>query len=359
MREDELRVGSEMASTLAGSWRRAVSQLRHEELERISSALIDGAAAALTWFKIRQQRCKLPNSVARRFYEIYIEYAVRAAMHEAELQRISEALNNRGVRSILLKGWSLGRLYPESGLRPSGDIDLWIDPLQRGTAETVLRDLNVREAIDLEHDQVRRFEILRFRDVYPDCETAYLGSTPIRVLGREDQIRFACFHFLKHGGWRPIWLCDIAVALESSGVSFDWRRCLGPNPRHARWVGSIISLAFDLLGARIPDEAPAILTSRSPNWLKRTVLREWSCPTLPSHPPLKYLLRSSMTQGCTVKNLLKGRWRNAIQATVDCNGRFNGMPRWPYQAFDAAHRATQFCYRFWPSLNPKRSQAAV
>ena len=347
----ELKLGREVASVLRGAWRPSSSEVCSAALPRLSPLLMAGGTGALMWFRIRQQQTKFPQPVAEFYHNTYIEYALRAALHEAELQRLSEALNTAGIRSIVLKGWSLARLYPQTGLRPSGDIDLWVDPEQRASTERLLRDLEIKQAVDLEHDQLRRFETRSFSDFYSCCEVAHLGPTPLKVLRREDQIRFACLHFVKHGGWRSIWLCDIAVLLESHQGTFDWARCFGTNARHARWIGSVIGLAVELLGASIPDGAPASLGVMAPTWLKRTVLQEWSRSTPPSVPSLSYLLRASIAQGYTARDVLRGRWRNSIQATIDCDGPFNAMPRWPYQGLDAARRTMQFCYRFLNSRN--------
>jgi hypothetical protein len=48
-----------------------------------------------------------------------------------------------------------------------------------------------------------------------------LNGAKIRILGAEDHLRLLCLHLLKHGAWRPLWLCDVAAALESRPSSFD------------------------------------------------------------------------------------------------------------------------------------------
>ena len=151
-----------------------------------------------------------------------------------------------------------------------------------------------------------------------------------------------CFHFLKHGGWRPIWLSDIAVVLEWQNGTFDWTYCLGENPRRARWIGSTIALARELLGAKIPDGAPPVVTSNPPKWLTETVLQEWSDPQSRTAAPLAVVLPSFWRRPWQLKAVMCGRWRNAIQATVDRNGAFDASPRWPYQLRDAASRAARF-----------------
>jgi len=147
-----------------------------------------------------------------------------------------------------------------------------------------------------------------------------------------------CLHFLKHGGW-PIWLCDIAVLLESQQV-FNWDVCLGTNSRRARSIGCTIALARELLSARVPDGISPKLIATPPKWLTSAVLREWADPAAPHAAGFPALLPYLWRGPWHIRSMLSGRWRNPIQATVDCNGAFNAFPRWPYQLRNAAVRAS-------------------
>jgi len=341
--------GRALAGLLAGSWRQPPHEnaaLSNQLLSRLAPAVTSGGGSGLAWFRIRQSGKDLSPSVLRVYHEAYISLVATAAAHEADLERLSNALCAANIRFVLLKGWSVGRLYPESGLRPSGDIDLWIDPQQRPAAEAILRDLALTRAVDLEHDQLARFEDRGFAEFYALCDTVQLGSTAVKILRPEDQVRILCLHFLKHGGWRPLWLCDIAILLESERGTFDWKVCLGANHRREYWIGSTIALARELLEARIPAGAPYPVTSSPPKWLVGTVLWEWGDPRPPSTPAFAVLLPSLWHQPWQVKTLLRGRWRNSIQATTDCDGGFIATwPRWVYQARDAVARATRFCLK--------------
>jgi hypothetical protein len=338
-----MQIGVELAEILAGTWRRpslCKLTLSSENLHRHAPLLASSGGAALTWFGIRRHKSEFSESVINLYREAYIGSAVSAAAHEVELERLLQALNAAGIRSILLKGWSVGRLYPESGLRPSGDIDLWIEPAQQAQAGEVLtRVASGRQPVDLDHDQFRKFENRSFADFYDSCDTVHLGPTPIKVLRREDQTRILCLHFLKHGGWRPIWLCDIAVLLESSNVAFNWELCLGSDARRAGWIGCTLALARDLLGARIPQGAPRCVMSSPPGWFTRTILREWGNPAVPNSTRFALLLPELSFHPWRLKSAMHGRWRNPIQATVDCNRAFDALPRWPYQLWDGISRA--------------------
>ncbi len=42
-----------------------------------------------------------------------------------------------------------------------------------------------------------------------------LDGVDVRVPGLEDHLGILCLHLLHHGAFRPLWLCDIAAALET------------------------------------------------------------------------------------------------------------------------------------------------
>jgi len=343
--QSKTALGRALGEVLAGSWRRHLSEdiiFSTELLSRLAAPLTSSGAASLAWFRICRSQSHIPSHILRHYREAHIASVVAAARHESELERLLRAFEDADIRVILLKGWPVARLYPQSGLRPSGDIDLWVNPRQRDRGEALLRDLSIVHAVDLEHNQLRRFEDREFEQFYASCETVRLGSAEVKVLRQEEQIRILCLHFLKHGGWRPIWLCDIALLLESGHEKFDWDLCLGKNPRRARWIGCTVALAHELLEARIPDAAPHGVTAPAPKWLVRTVLREWSDPQPPRTPALRFLLRALRVRPSSLHAIVRGRRRNPIQATVDCNGTFNALPRWPYQIIDVASRTIHF-----------------
>lgn len=72
-------------------------------------------------------------------------------------------------------------------------------------------------------------------------ELVNLEGDKIWVLCAEDHLRFLCLHLLKHGAWRPFWLCDVGMALESRSSNFDWDRCFGENKRRAEWIAPGLS----------------------------------------------------------------------------------------------------------------------
>ena len=163
-------------------------------------------------------------------------------------------------------------------------------------------------------------------------------------------------HMLREGAWRPLWLCDIAAAVEARPANFDWDRCLSKNTRQAQWVICAITLAQQLLGARV-NGTPAEQRKRQlPHWLVPTILKEWESP-LPSmvqrhRVPLANYLRSP----AGVLKGLRHRWPNPIEATIGVRGPFNNLPRLPFQLGNCLARIAKFTARL-PKSRRKDSLA--
>src|SRR6185312_10059446 len=95
-------------------------------------------------------------------------------------------------------------------------------------------------------------------------------------------------HFLKHGAWRPLWLCDIGLLLERMPAGFDWAVCLGKDKRRANWILSAAGLAHKLLKAQISDEQIAERAAQVPGWLCESVLKQWERPFAGAQPPVSH-----------------------------------------------------------------------
>ena len=194
--------------------------------------------------------------------------------------------------------------------------------------------------IDL-HRGFEKFGNESFNELYHRSLLIGLGEVEVRVLSREDHFRLICFHLLREGAWRPLWLCDIAAMLETTPADFDWKVCLGTR-RQARSVACAISLAHLLLGAGIECVPAAGQLKKIPRWLVPTVLKEWGSLV----PSMR--LRHSTTIWMHLqakRNLLQGlrdRWPNPIEATITMNGPFNELPRLPFQIGNCLYRSTAF-----------------
>jgi hypothetical protein len=150
---------------------------------------------------------------------------------------------------------------------------------------------------------------------------------------------------LRHGGVRPLWLCDIAVAVERRSPGFDWHLCLGEDPRRAEWVSCAIGLAHRLLGAAIDDTPLASQARHLPAWLAPAVLRGWSEPLGHRAGGPYEAISESFRKPWKLAEALRERWPNPIRASVDLGAPFNAFPRLPLQLASYFSRSAQYAKR--------------
>lgn len=311
-----------------------------ESMEEIAPILIASGAGGLAWRRIRATDLR-EGPGARDLRDAYRAHALQAAVREAQIQRVLRLLADAGVEPILVKGWAVARLYPEPGLRPYGDIDLCLPPAQYPVAvEALRRPGSADGCVDL-HAAFSSLDAQPWDELAGRSQTVALGTTTVRVLSPEDHLRLLCVHFLRHGAARALWLCDVALLLETVTADFDWDRCLGRDRRRSEWVKCVVTLAHRLLEARLGDtplaghRAPDL-----PRWLVDTVLREWGRVFQPRTPLAAYLRRPA---GALQE--LRRHWPNPIEATINCGGPVNWLPRLPFQLADGFSRTTSFLLR--------------
>jgi Uncharacterised nucleotidyltransferase len=336
--------GRAVAAALAGSWLKSPprSTMAARDVATIAPLLLKSGAAALGWWRFRGSGGQLLSAV-RSLREPYLQYAIQAVEHERQVAGAFRLLRAGGVDPILIKGWAIARAYPEAGLRPPGDIDLYVSPEQHVKARAVLNSAKCKEYwVDLDHDEITRFSDFGFAELFCRSEIVNLDGTEIRVMGAEDHLRILCLHLLKHGAWRPLWLCDVGAALESRSSSFDWDRCLGRNKRRADWIACTVGLANRLLGADLEDVPAKIRANKLPSWLMSSVLKQWSTP-YPSNLPSFATQMKTVLGKSGILRAVRQRWPNPIQATVDANGRFDNMTRLPFQLGNCLARSVKFC----------------
>ncbi len=329
-----ISAGRLVANALRHSWRACADDavpLSCADFDVVTPLLYDSGAAGLGWWRIRNSELSETPS-GELLHQAFRLLTLQAAIHETTIVRGVRALRHANVEPILIKGWAMSRLYPQKGLRPYGDIDLLIRPQQERIAAEVLVSEELRDCnVDL-HPAAFECEDRRIDDMYERSQLVACGNEQLRVLGEEDHLAFIAVHLLKHAAWRPLWLCDLALLVESTNPNFDWRICLGTDKRRANWILSAIGLARELLGAMISDEA---MTARStaPAWMIQAVVRNWAQPFIGKHEPHNHLaeIKSYVRRPRGFLTDLKHRWPDPILATVSVNGSFGTHPRLRYQ----------------------------
>ena len=339
-------LGRLVAISLEGSWRTsppAEFQLSTEEFEEVTPLLYDSGAAALGWWRVRGTALRETPS-GELLHQAFRLLALQANIHQTKIQKLFRLMRAAGVEPMLLKGWGIARLYPQPALRPYGDFDLFVRPRDSRVARRVIESEAARGSwVDL-HSRLDELPETSAEDLFARSKLVECGDEQVRVPGDEDHFALLAIHLLKHGAWRPSWLCDLGLLLESMTADFDWNLCLGQNKRRANWILSAIGLAHELVGAEIAGEEIAAKAREIPAWLARSVLKEWETPFAIDQPPMSHRapMRSYLRHPRGFLSDLAHRWPNPILATVSVNGQFNRWPRFPYQIGNCLVRAGAF-----------------
>jgi hypothetical protein len=381
--------GRLISTALSAAWRSfaAPPSLSTDELAEIAPFLIQSGAGALVWRRIRNSALASSEAGAQ-LQQAYRLHRLEAGIHLQKIKRVLTYLHAAGIEPVLVKGWSVARLYPESGLRHFLDVDLCVRSDQHAIAQRLLVGLGDEGLyVDL-HKELDHLDAMPWDEFWARTHLLTLDDTTVRVPCAEDHLRILCLHWLRHGAWKPAGLCDIGAMFESRCEEFDWQRCLGSDPVRAVWVACTIGLAMELLGAenggqgsevrgqrsenreqrsearepwlevggqrlekrakagsgeilfalRAPREAEDALFSlhaspfRLPRWLVPAILRQWSRSQSPNacYPALTALLHHTSSWKETFDDIYS-RLDQPVRATVALHGRFNDWPRWPYQ----------------------------
>jgi Uncharacterised nucleotidyltransferase len=334
-------LGHLVAETLTGAWRRhpAALAMTAEELAEATPLLVGSGAAGLAWWRVRRTALQftLEAEELQRAFHLNL---IQASFHEQNIEKVFGLLRRAGVDALLIKGWAVARLYPERGMRPSGDIDLLIRPDQLETARAILKSPEAKHYFaDFEHEEFQGLERREWDELAARSEVVRLGREDVRLMSPEDHLRLLCIHLLRHGAWRPLWLCDVAAVMEFRPRGFDWERCLGRDRRRAEWVICALGLAHHLLGARV-DDTP-VEGRRIPKWLVATVLKQWEKPCVIDRVGPE-LMTTSLRYPARIAGALRMRWPDPIQATIRMRGPINEWPRLPFQVGEYVSKAATF-----------------
>lgn len=337
--------GSLVASVLSTAWRQNPdpTDFSVSQLTEILQLLLGSGAGALSWHRVKRTRLR-SSATALQLQQAYRHHTLEAARHERDITEILKLLKDNGIEPVLIKGWSIARLYPEKGMRPYDDTDLVICGDHYFAAKKVIQEQTLTEfSVDL-HDGVDEFAFGKDDGFFEHSRLITLGEIDVRVPAPEDSLRISCLHLLHHGAFRPLWLCDVAVAVEARESNFDWDRCLGRNKRVADWIACTIGLAHQLLGARVDDTPVRHRAQKLPRWLVPTVLKQWEKPFARHHGVARHhapMARYFRNPSGFFRDI-RTRWPNPIEATVNLRGAFNELPRLPYQIGDCVARAGRF-----------------
>lgn len=277
-------------------------------------------------------------------------------VNELKISKAFEFMEINGFQPILIKGWSIARYYPEIWQRRFIDIDLCVAPDSFESAKKLLETPEgIKHNIDL-HKGLRHLDTVAWENLFDNSETIKIEQTPIRTLRPEDHLRVLCVHWLADGGAYKDRLWDIYYLVKNRPANFDWERCLDiVSAKRRKWIVCCIGLSHKYLGLDIEDTPIAVEAKNIPEWLIKTVEREWQ--TEIKLKPLQNCLHDRKIFWQQIKKRIPP---NPIQATIELNGDFDDSPRVFYQIgniptrfFPALKRISQRLLRNFKAKNER------
>ena len=264
---------------------------------------------------------------------------------EVNLLRLNSAINAIhavvGNEHILIKGEAASRFYPTERTRYYSDFDFVLSDVvaEKLTPDDLLQIKSV--GIDL-HIGLRHLDTLSWTDLYDRCEQVNDYLHPVFFPCPEDHLRITAVHWLTDGGEFKERLWDIYYAVANRPADFDWNKCLDVvSPTRRKWVITTIGLAHKYLGLEIEDLPFAEEAKDIPNWIIRTVEREWAREV--RLIPLRIAYRKPRM---FIEQIRKRLPPNPITATIDMEGEFDDRPRIWYQLGSIAKRIPPSIRRF-------------
>ena len=220
--------------------------------------LVATGAAGLAW-RTTKLRPDLV-SAAEPLRQAWLLEVGRDALRDEMVAALAAAAEAKGIEVLIYKGWAAARSYPGPGLRPSGDIDVIVDPADVPGAQEIASTIP-RLVLDIHATPPPGVgsvgALLARADRIP------VDGATIAVPSAADHVLMTAWHMFKHGGWRPLWLCDVAAMLETA---FDFATPVD-EPFASYWSVAA-GLSASMLGAHTEPRT-------APEWVRRTVTEEW------------------------------------------------------------------------------------
>jgi len=278
---------------------------------------------------------------------------LNSAVQKVRIAAAFRAFRSHGIEPILIKGWTVGRLYPPESPRHSADVDIAVSGEDFERALRLVSDSDCLQLnIDL-HRCFRHFDRRPWASLFDCSELVELENTPVRILSAEDNLRIVCGHWLNDGGANRDRLWDIYYSVEKRPANFDWDKCLNAaGPERRSWVIYAIAMAHEYMGLNI-DELPFRHEARAfPDWMRRTVEEEWE-----KGVPLRNLRTCFGDWRMLLAQIRKRLPPNPIQATIEMGKSLDDPRRRYFQIWTMMRRAASSAgkvkYHFFPRENQR------
>jgi Uncharacterised nucleotidyltransferase len=349
--------GRAIAAVLRGAWRAVPEPVGdlNQAVSAASETLLGTGCGALAWWRIRNS--PLVNEAGPApLREAFRLHTLQAAVHTKTLEHVLAHFNAGGLIPMVFKGWTMARLYASPGLRPYGDVDVLVDSGDEARARDAIASLppEIRGLVDLDMRVLRRFLPDRsFAELAERCTTEKVGNAKLRILAPEDHLRLICLHQLDHGGWRPLWLCDVAAFVEALPKEFSWQALLAGNAHLSDAVVALIGLAEELLGAQLPAKTPR---ASVPSWFRKALLQAWGGGF---QAPPDSLLKLRQIGWRRAAVAMRARWPDPVTSTLHLRAPLRGIPRPLLQVTECGRRALLFARKNWRAGSSRSESGPV
>jgi Uncharacterised nucleotidyltransferase len=261
--------------------------------EMLALALSHGVAPLLCRTLQRGgTRARIPDYIRKRLDDERHATALINLRKYGEFRRIAQALRERNIPLIALKGLHLAELiYRDISLRPMSDLDILVprhevertiaalQSIEYGFEEDVSSAargmLGTKCNIGLAHRRLGLWVEIHWTlaepgDCYaPPMEEIWRSAAPVQLGDADTQVmspEFLLLHVCAHLACNHVFgfdlhaLCDIAEIVQAQ-PRLDWEVFADQGRRHGwtRGVAAALRLAHDHLGANIPAKTMAAL----------------------------------------------------------------------------------------------------
>ncbi len=343
------RAAHRIAAILQRTWHDRVERdLSPVDLIDLLPVLLGSGVAPLVRRRLTEPQAELRDAARLSI--------LRDAARTARVQRVAEIFRAEGIDPLLGKGWAVAsRFYPDSALRPSSDIDLFVSAEDYRPAMRLMR----RRAAELAAvDLHRGCDELRDRcwlSIMAKRIELRANEATVSVFCDEHHLRLLALHFVKHAGFRALWLCDVAALVERQRATLDWDEVLRGERWRSSWVLGVVALARDLLGADVAGTPAERI--RVPSWASEAILREWETPSRwpAGRPPA---LTAIFAHGIAhAARELRARWPSPIEASFNFGGALNGVPRLPYELLQLMRQSLALPRQVMQRLNQAHARS--
>ncbi len=277
--------------------------------------------------------------------------SLQAKVSEEKIKKAFSLFRQSNIEPILIKGWAIAREYPQIYQRSYSDIDLCVPPDLFEQSRRILLSQEARALnIDL-HNGLRHLDTFDWDDLFENSKVLSIDGCLVRILRPEDHLRVLCVHWLTDGGAHKEKLLDLYYLIENRRADFDWERCLGKLSDTRRdWIIRTVGLVCKYYRLE-PELLPfAGEIEFQPKWLVKTLEKEWA-----SNLPLKPLHTLLGNRIELWEQITKRIPPNAIQATIEMEGKLDESSRLYYQLGSFVLRVIPSVKRVYTALKIKTS----